>query len=191
MFKACRGLAVNMEGKIMTNRMMDNRIKKLQAIEAQQKELESQAEAIRSELKAELDANGEDEHNTGSFIIRPAFFLRHLFSPAHLCVTGAAQNRQFSGFPSALSSITAAAYACSQHAYEYDSRFYCLISIFHDIPPLFSGNGYHLQPMILFYKKIPVNTSTISKFKRKVPPGRKRHGTVAHARGRDGHIGVF
>ncbi|EFC97953.1 hypothetical protein CLOSTHATH_03847 [Hungatella hathewayi DSM 13479] len=45
--------------------------------------------------------------------------------------------------------------------------------------------------MILFYKKIPVNTSTISKFKRKVPPGRKRHGTVAHARGRDGHIGVF
>lgn len=54
----------------MTNRMMDNRIKKLQAIDAQQKELEAQAEAIRSELKAELDANGEDEHNTGSFIIR-------------------------------------------------------------------------------------------------------------------------
>ncbi len=45
--------------------------------------------------------------------------------------------------------------------------------------------------MILFYKKIPVNTSTISKFKRKVPPGRKRHGTVAHARGRDGHIGFL
>ena len=54
----------------MTNRMMDNRIKKLRAIEAQQKALEAQAEAIRSELKAELDANGEDEHNTGIFIIR-------------------------------------------------------------------------------------------------------------------------
>lgn len=54
----------------MTNRMMDNRIKKLQAIEAQQKELEAQAEAIRAELKAELETNGEDEHNTGSFIIR-------------------------------------------------------------------------------------------------------------------------
>lgn len=50
--------------------MMDNRIKKLQAIEAQQKELEAQAEAIRAELKAELETNGEDEHNTGSFIIR-------------------------------------------------------------------------------------------------------------------------
>ena len=54
----------------MTNRMMDNRIKKLQAIEAQQKELEAQAEEIRAELKAELETNGEDEHNTGSFIIR-------------------------------------------------------------------------------------------------------------------------
>ncbi len=60
----------NNKDNTMTNRMMDNRIKKLQAIEAQQKELEAQAEAIISELKAELDANGEDEHNTGSFIIR-------------------------------------------------------------------------------------------------------------------------
>lgn len=54
----------------MTNRMMDNRIKKLKEIEAQQKELEAQAEAIKAELKAELEANNEDEHNTGSFIIR-------------------------------------------------------------------------------------------------------------------------
>ena len=62
----------------MTNRMMDIRIKKLHAIEAQQKELEAQAEAIRSELKAELDANGEDEHNTGSFIIRWKEILQSL-----------------------------------------------------------------------------------------------------------------
>lgn len=54
----------------MTNRQLDNRIKKLQAIEAQQKELEAQANAIRSELKAELEANGEDEHQTGNFVIR-------------------------------------------------------------------------------------------------------------------------
>ena len=54
----------------MTNRMIDNRIKKLQAIEARQKELEKQADIIRSELKAELEANGEDEHDTGSFVIR-------------------------------------------------------------------------------------------------------------------------
>lgn len=71
MFKACRGLDNNSkEESTVTNRMMDNRIKKLQAIEARQKELEAQAEAIKEELKAELEANNEDEHNTGSFVIR-------------------------------------------------------------------------------------------------------------------------
>lgn len=54
----------------MTNRQLDNRIKKLQALEAQQEALEAQAEAIRAELKAELQSNGEDEHQTGTFIIR-------------------------------------------------------------------------------------------------------------------------
>lgn len=54
----------------MTNKQLDNRIKKLQGLEAQVKELEAQAEAIRAELKADLESKGEDEHNTGSFIIR-------------------------------------------------------------------------------------------------------------------------
>ena len=54
----------------MTNKQLDNRMKKLRAIEAQQKELEAQAEAIRAELKADLEARGEEEHDTGSFVIR-------------------------------------------------------------------------------------------------------------------------
>ena len=54
----------------MTDRQMNNRIARLQAIEAQQKELETQAEAIRAELKADLESKGEEEHNTGSFVIR-------------------------------------------------------------------------------------------------------------------------
>ena len=54
----------------MTNKQLDNRLKKLRAIEAQQKELETQAEAIRAELKADLEEKGEDEHDTGSFVIR-------------------------------------------------------------------------------------------------------------------------
>ena len=54
----------------MTNKQIDNRVKKLQAIEAKQKELEDQAEAIRAEIKADLESKGEDEHNTGNFIIR-------------------------------------------------------------------------------------------------------------------------
>lgn len=54
----------------MTNRQLDNRVKKIQALEAQIKELEAQADAIREEIKADLSDKGEDEHNTGSFIIR-------------------------------------------------------------------------------------------------------------------------
>lgn len=54
----------------MTNKQLDNRVKKLQGIEAQMKELEEQAEAIRAEIKADLESKGEDEHDTGSFIIR-------------------------------------------------------------------------------------------------------------------------
>lgn len=54
----------------MTNRQLDNRVKKIQAIEAQIKELETQADALRDEIKADLTEKGEDEHNTGSFIIR-------------------------------------------------------------------------------------------------------------------------
>lgn len=54
----------------MTNRQLDNRVKKLQDLEAQIKALEEQADAIRDEIKADLTEKGEDEHSTGNFIIR-------------------------------------------------------------------------------------------------------------------------
>ena len=58
----------------MTERMIENRVKKLQAIEAQMKELEEQAEALKAEIKAEikadLEAKGVDELQTKNFIIR-------------------------------------------------------------------------------------------------------------------------
>ena len=41
----------------MTERMIENRIKKLRELKAQQKELEAAAEAIRAELKADLEEN--------------------------------------------------------------------------------------------------------------------------------------
>ena len=70
----------------MTNKQLDNRVKKLQALEAQMKELEDQAEAIRAELKADLESKGEDEHNTGSFIIRwKEIINRRLDSKALKC----------------------------------------------------------------------------------------------------------
>ena len=54
----------------MTEKMIENRVKKLQAIEAQQKELEAQADAIRAELKADLEEKGVDELKTKNFILR-------------------------------------------------------------------------------------------------------------------------
>lgn len=54
----------------MTERMIENRIKKLQEIERQQKALEEQAEAIKAELKADLEEKGTDELKTKNFLIR-------------------------------------------------------------------------------------------------------------------------
>ena len=54
----------------MTEKMIENRIKKLQAIEAQQEELEVAAEALRAELKADLEQKGVDELKTRNFLIR-------------------------------------------------------------------------------------------------------------------------
>ena len=54
----------------MTERMIENRVKRLQEIEAQQKELETAAEAIRAELKADMEKKGLDELKTKNFILR-------------------------------------------------------------------------------------------------------------------------
>ncbi len=54
----------------MTEKMIENRIKKLRDIDAQQKELETAAEAIRAELKADLEEKGLDELKTKNFILR-------------------------------------------------------------------------------------------------------------------------
>lgn len=54
----------------MGNRALENRIKRLQDIEAQQKELEQQADAIKAEIKKEMENQGTDELHTGNFIIR-------------------------------------------------------------------------------------------------------------------------
>lgn len=45
----------------MTERMLKNRFEKLDAIAAQQKALEVQAEKIRNEIKADMEEKGVDE----------------------------------------------------------------------------------------------------------------------------------
>lgn len=54
----------------MTERMIENRIKKLSELEEQILQLQGQAEAIKGELKADLEERGIDELKTTNFVIR-------------------------------------------------------------------------------------------------------------------------
>lgn len=54
----------------MTEKMIENQIKKLRAIETQQKELDAAADAIRAELKADLEEKGLQELKAKNFIVR-------------------------------------------------------------------------------------------------------------------------
>ena len=54
----------------MTNRKVDNRCKKLAALEEQIKALQAEADAIKDELKADMDADGIEEIVTGNFTVR-------------------------------------------------------------------------------------------------------------------------
>lgn len=54
----------------MTNRMIDNRCKKLADLEAQIKALTAAADAIKAEIKADMEADSLDEIDTGKYKVR-------------------------------------------------------------------------------------------------------------------------
>ena len=54
----------------MTERMIENRIKKLTELGEQITKLQEQADAIKGELKAELEEKGIDELKTKNFLIK-------------------------------------------------------------------------------------------------------------------------
>ncbi len=54
----------------MTEKMIENRVKKLQELEAQIKALEAAADAVREEIKADMSIRGLDELKTRHFVIR-------------------------------------------------------------------------------------------------------------------------
>lgn len=54
----------------MTERMLQNRVKKLKELERQQKELEGQIEALKEEIKADMEAKGVEQQTAGDFLIR-------------------------------------------------------------------------------------------------------------------------
>ena len=54
----------------MSERMIVNRVKKLKALEAQQKEIEAQIEALKDEIKADMQERGVEQQAAGDFLIR-------------------------------------------------------------------------------------------------------------------------
>lgn len=54
----------------MTERQIENRVKKLKAIEKQRKNLEAQEKALKEEIKRDMESKGLEELKTKNFIIR-------------------------------------------------------------------------------------------------------------------------
>ena len=54
----------------MTNKMIDNRVKKIQALEDQIRELQDQADKLKDELKEEMTERNTEEMQTDNFIVR-------------------------------------------------------------------------------------------------------------------------
>lgn len=63
----------------MTERMITNRIRKLKELEAQQKELEQQIDALKAEIKADMEAKGIEEQRAGNYIVRLTSVLTNKF----------------------------------------------------------------------------------------------------------------
>lgn len=54
----------------MTERQIENRVKKLKAIEKKRKDLEAQEKALKEEIKRDMESKGLEELKTKNFIIR-------------------------------------------------------------------------------------------------------------------------
>jgi len=54
----------------MGERALENRIKKLKALEEQKKELETQISDLQEEIKKDMESKGTEEMKVGIFIIR-------------------------------------------------------------------------------------------------------------------------
>ncbi|MEE0202003.1 MAG: hypothetical protein U0I51_15860 [Muricomes sp.] len=54
----------------MTERMIVNRVRKLKELEAQQKEIEEQIEALKAEIKADMQRKNLEEQRAGNYTVR-------------------------------------------------------------------------------------------------------------------------
>lgn len=54
----------------MTERQIENRVRKLKEIESQRKALEEQEKALKAEIKKDMESEGLEEMKTKNFVIR-------------------------------------------------------------------------------------------------------------------------
>lgn len=54
----------------MTERQIENRVRKLKEIESQRKTLEEQEKALKAEIKKDMESKGLEEMKTKNFVIR-------------------------------------------------------------------------------------------------------------------------
>ena len=54
----------------MTERMIVNRVRTLKELEAQQKEIEEQIEALKAEIKADMQRKNLEEQRAGNYTVR-------------------------------------------------------------------------------------------------------------------------
>lgn len=54
----------------MTERTLQNKVKKLKELEQQQKELEKQIEKVKADIKADMEKKGVEQQKAGAFLIR-------------------------------------------------------------------------------------------------------------------------
>lgn len=54
----------------MTERMISNRIRKLKELENQRAELDKQIEALKDEIKEDMDSKGLEEQQVGDYVVR-------------------------------------------------------------------------------------------------------------------------
>lgn len=71
----------------MTERQIENRVKKLKAIEKQRKDLEAQEKALKEEIKRDMESKGLEELKTKNFIIRWKEIISNTFDSKALKAT--------------------------------------------------------------------------------------------------------
>lgn len=63
----------------MTERTLSNKLKKLQGLEAEQKELERQIEKIKEEIKSDMKGKGVEVQRCGEYVLRFATIVSNRF----------------------------------------------------------------------------------------------------------------